>query len=86
MNLFHYVSEYIYSWIKRQPKVKEETLTDWLLDRISTGCSRIVYQTFSRWEESQNGIDWEWWVFNRRESELLYRILLPGSGEKTKGG
>ena len=86
MNLFHYVSEYIYSWIKRQPKVKEESLTDWLLDRISTGCSRIVYQTFSRWEESQNGIDWEWWVLTGENQNSCTGYCFLVQAKKLKAG
>lgn len=86
MNLFHYVSEYIYSWIKRQPKVKEESLTDWLLDRISTGCSRIVYQTSSRWEESQNGIDWEWWVLTGENQNSCTGYCFLVQAKKLKAG
>lgn len=29
--VFHNTSKYCYEWLDRQPSVKEESLTDWLL-------------------------------------------------------
>ncbi len=60
--LFHECSEYIYTWLRKQNHVKEESLTDWMLYEISRKCNFIHYQAFSRHEEAKNGSDWEWWV------------------------
>lgn len=55
-------SKYIKTWINHQSAVKEESLTDWLLYRISRKIEKITYRAFSRWQEgSITGADWEWW-------------------------
>jgi hypothetical protein len=55
-------SVYIRDWIARQPVVKEESLTDWLLYDISRQINGIIYRAFSRHEEARvTGADWEWW-------------------------
>lgn len=49
-------------WIVKQPNVKEESLTDWLLFNISENIPKIHYRTFSRMDEARRtGADWEWW-------------------------
>lgn len=60
--VFHGCSRTVYDWLHKQPHVKEESLTDWLLYAISENCSNVYYQAFSRHEESKNGCDWEWWI------------------------
>jgi len=57
---------YIRKWIKQQPSVKEESITDWLLFSISEKINKISYKAFSRNEEAKHtGADWEWWfIFN----------------------
>lgn len=62
MGTFHDCSQYIKQWILKQPHVKEESLTDWLLFDVSLRNPAIYYQAFSRNEEAVNGSDWEWWV------------------------
>lgn len=55
-------SLYVRDWIARQPAVKEESLTDWLLYDISQKINGIIYRAFSRHEEARvTGADWEWW-------------------------
>ena len=56
------VSRYVRIWVQRQPDVKEESLTDWLLFDLSQQIPRITYRTFSRHKEARKtGADWEWW-------------------------
>jgi hypothetical protein len=62
MLLFHAPTERIYHWIKQQPSVKEESLTDWMLFELSERSHRLRYYAFTRNEEKLNGADWEWWV------------------------
>jgi len=48
--------------MRKQPEVKEESLTDWLLFDVSQKISRITYKSFPRHEEARRtGADWEWW-------------------------
>jgi hypothetical protein len=55
-------SVFIRKWIDKQPNVKEESLTDWLLYDISDKIRRITYKSFTRNEEAKlTGADWEWW-------------------------
>jgi hypothetical protein len=55
-------SQYVRGWISRQPSVKEESITDWLLDDISRKIKKITYKPFTRHEEAhETGADWEWW-------------------------
>lgn len=57
-----YCSLYVRQWIEKQPEVKEESLTDWLLFELSRRIPRIRYKSFSRHEESHvTGADWHWW-------------------------
>jgi hypothetical protein len=50
-----------------QPEVKEESITDSYLYRLSQAVPTIGYKSFSRWDEARRtGADWEWW------------FLLPG--------
>ncbi len=53
---------YLREWIQKQPGVKEESLTDWLLYDISKNLSSVYYHAFTRHEEGRRtGADWEWW-------------------------
>ena len=55
-------STYIANWLTKQPSVKEESLTDWLLFEISSKIPRVRYVSFSRYVEARKtGADWEWW-------------------------
>jgi hypothetical protein len=67
---FHDSSKIIYDWLNKQPSVKEESLTDWLLYYTAEHCSNLYYQEFTRHKEACNGADWEWW------------ILTPGYGKE----
>ena len=60
--LFHEISGKIYVWLKKQPNVKEESITDWLLFELSEKHKRIKYFAFTRNEESVIGADWDWWI------------------------
>lgn len=56
-------NKYVSGWITRQPEVKEESLTDWLLDYFSQHVKQIWYYQFSRQEEGKfSGADWDWWI------------------------
>ncbi len=60
-------SQYVTGWLQRQPSVKEESITDWLLDYLDQHCSQIRYYQFSRHEEGRSsGADWDWWILSRR--------------------
>ena len=76
--VFHSTSKYCYAWLKNQPFVKEESLTDWLLYSISQQSSKIYYKTFTRNEEAGNGSDWEWWIlsYNADYEIQAYRLLV----------
>ena len=62
MRLFHGLSRKMHMWLTKQPHVKEESLTDWLLFELSENCDFIKYYAFTRNEESLIGADWDWWV------------------------
>lgn len=70
---FHNASKYCYNWLKSQPHVKEESLTDWLLFNISNSTLNVIYKAFTRNEESHNGADWEWWILTQ---SYAYRLLI----------
>lgn len=62
-NICRDASEYVHAWIGRRPGLQEESVTDWLLDSISTQTNEVVYYPFSRYEEATvSGADWDWWV------------------------
>jgi len=61
-----FTSAYVAGWIGRQPEVKEESITDWSLDRLTRGTGVFAYRQFSRHEEGKvTGADWEWWIVGR---------------------
>lgn len=78
--IFHHTSSFVKTWLLKQPHVKEESITDWLLLKISESSPEIFYRAFSRHEESINGTDWEWWVlttdFTRTSSFNAYRFCV----------
>ncbi len=56
-------SSYASGWLKRQPGVKEESITDWLLDFFDQNSNQIRYYQFNRHEEAKlSGADWDWWI------------------------
>ena len=62
------------AWMSKQPHVKEESITDWLLYDLSEKRKDIIYHAFSRHEESSlTGADWEWW-FLFCQSSFKYRV------------
>lgn len=65
-------SKYVRDWIDKQPNVKEESLTDWLLYEVSNRANNIKYAAFTRHEEARTtGADWEWWIVF---SDFSYRF------------
>jgi hypothetical protein len=59
-------SSYVRRWLTRQPGVKEESLTDWLLYDVSDRLPFVHYVSFSRHQEArETGADWEWWILLR---------------------
>ena len=63
---FEHLSVRAFEWANRQERVKEETLTDWLLDRASLMCPFVIYVPFTRHQEAFKGADWEWWIVSGR--------------------
>lgn len=83
--VFHSLSANCYQWQEKQPNVKEESLTDWLLYAISQSKDRFYYNEFTRNEESAVGADWEWWVLTDGSHGLrAYRFLVQA--KKLKKG
>lgn len=76
--VFHDSSRKIYDWLNKQPNVKEESLTDWLLYYTSEHCSNLYYQEFTRRKEANNGADWEWWILTPKYGKEYnaYRFLV----------
>lgn len=77
MQVFHIASKECYDWLRNHPNVKEESITDWLLYRLSQMTDKIRYITFTRNEEASSGADWEWWILTRLGKETVgYRFLV----------
>lgn len=56
-------------WIRKQPSVGEESLTDWFLYQIAERVPSVRYVKFTRWDEARKtGADWEWWFVSRHLS------------------
>lgn len=56
-------SKHVHDWISRRTNLQEESITDWLLDNISTQTNQIAYYPFNKHEEAKvSGADWDWWV------------------------
>lgn len=89
MCYFHKCSEYIYNWISKQPCVKEESITDWLLYNLSESCPFIYYTAFPRNEEAKNGADWEWWILIPDDysttNYYAYRFLIQTKKLRSNG-
>ena len=65
-------SQYIYNWMKKQPTVGEESITDWLLFALSESLPSLKYITFSRHKEArETGADWEWWFIDNSKALCL---------------
>lgn len=83
--IFHGISEECYIWLQKQPNVKEESLTDWILYTTSQRTDRFYYKAFTRNEEAYNGADWEWWVLtDGYHGPYAYRFLVQA--KKLKSG
>lgn len=62
-NVIRKSSSYIRRWLTRQPGVREESLTDWLLYNVSKCLPFVQYVAFSHHQEArETGADWEWWI------------------------
>ncbi len=71
---FNGTSEYIFKWYTIQTKVKEESLTDWLLYNLSLKLPIFKYQPFTRYQENKiTGADFEFWILGR-EKNFAMRI------------
>jgi hypothetical protein len=65
-NIAREANNYAEGWLRRQPAVKEESITDWLLDFFQQKTPNIRYYEFSRFEEAKfSGADWDWWFLLR---------------------
>ena len=54
-------------WMRRNPALKEESITDWLLDFFDRNSSSVQYYQFDHHEEGQySGADWDWWFLLRK--------------------
>ncbi len=59
-------NDYVSGWLTRQPELKEESITDWLLDYFDQHTNRIRYYQFNRQQEGKTyGADWDWWMILR---------------------
>jgi len=59
-------SHHVLGWLRRQPELKEESITDWLLDYFDQNSSQLRYYQFNRHEEGRvSGADWDWWFIQR---------------------
>src|SRR5208337_3889117 len=59
-------NDYVAGWLHRQPAIKEESITDWLLDYFHQNSSDVRYYEFDRHEEARfSGADWDWWFLLR---------------------
>lgn len=55
-------NDYSAGWLHRQPAVKEESITDWVLDFFQQLSPAVRYYQFNRYEEARfSGADWDWW-------------------------
>lgn len=60
-------SSYVAGWLKRQSELKEESISDWILDQFDQHSSEVRYYQFTRHEEARiSGADWDWWFLLRR--------------------
>lgn len=83
--IFHEISKECYIWLQKQPNVKEESLTDWILYTTSQRTDRFYYKAFTRNQEAHNGADWEWWVLtDGGYGTHAYRFLVQA--KKLKNG
>ncbi|MHC5598903.1 MAG: DUF6615 family protein [Nostoc sp.] len=70
----HETAGYIRLWLTKQPNVKEESLTDWLLFNLSNRVPNILYYAFNRHQEGRDtGADWEWWILFSRHN-IRFRV------------
>lgn len=75
------LSSGVADWVRNQPSVGEESLTDWLLYRLSALASWIRYIPFSRYDEgTKTGADWEWWFVGDATS-LGIRVQAKSFGD-----
>lgn len=58
-------ASYTADWMRRQPSVKEESITDWLLYFLDQSPS-IRYYQFTHHGEARSGADWDWWFLMQK--------------------
>ncbi|MBQ8375047.1 MAG: hypothetical protein IJX98_05700 [Clostridia bacterium] len=83
---FHRISKECFDWLKSQPKVKEESLTDWFLYQLDKRVPNVISKTFTRNEEAKNGSDWEWWFLTNDSYDRrlrAYRFLVQAKKLKS---
>lgn len=72
---FHEASKYVVEWLKAQPNVGEESITDWLLYDLSKNVPSLTYKKFTRHDEAKRtGADWEWWFIDKDKAALSLRV------------
>ena len=58
---------HIASWMKRQPRLREESITDSLLYFFDRNSPLVWYYPFNHYEEARfSGADWDWWFLMRK--------------------
>lgn len=81
--VFGLASSYVHTWLLKQPSVKEESLTDWMLFDIAEKSLKVRYQLFSRHNEGRfTGADWEWWFVSNSRSLRLRIQAKKAQGAK----
>ncbi len=82
-DVIHDAASYVHTWLRRQPSVKEESLTDWMLFNISEHSPQVRYKLFTRHEEARvTGADWEWWFVGNTQSLRLRVQAKKAQGTK----
>ncbi|AYF15539.1 TPA: DUF6615 family protein [Vibrio parahaemolyticus] len=74
-NIFKFGSVCTWELLRKSKKYKsrigEETITELLQLFLSHHHSRIAIKSFSKYQESQNGADWDWWFISPRKRKYL---------------
>lgn len=66
----------IKSWLIRQPDVKVESLTSWLLPNLALKSNAIKYKQLPYSAAGQSRVaDWEWWFVFSNTSSFAARVL-----------
>lgn len=79
---FHFISKDAYYWIKSQPKVKEESITDRLIYQLNKNNPHVVCVEVTHNQEATYGLDWEWWLILNKQT---YRFRVQAKKLKIEG-